>query len=73
LVELGLLTREDTRASQRARYSLTEPKPARLRSRVAFSYVPATVEGFVEDKHQQQGRADDNKPDDEKHDQQSPA
>ncbi|HEX5908661.1 MAG TPA: helix-turn-helix domain-containing protein [Propionibacteriaceae bacterium] len=25
LVELGLLTREDTRAGQRARYSLTEP------------------------------------------------
>jgi DNA-binding HxlR family transcriptional regulator len=25
LVELGLLTREDTRADQRARYSLTEP------------------------------------------------
>ena len=25
LVELGLVTREDTRAGQRARYSLTEP------------------------------------------------
>jgi DNA-binding HxlR family transcriptional regulator len=25
LVELGLLTREDTRAGQRARYSLTQP------------------------------------------------
>jgi DNA-binding HxlR family transcriptional regulator len=26
LIELGLLTREDTRAGQRARYSLTSPK-----------------------------------------------
>jgi hypothetical protein len=39
---------------------------------VAVSYSPATAEGFVEDKHQQQGRADDNKPDYEKHDPRSP-
>ena len=41
--------------------------------RVAVSYPPATVEGFVEDNHQQQGSADDNKKDHEKHHQRSPA
>ena len=36
-------------------------------------YQADTVVYFVKDWHQQQGRADDNKPDHEKHDQRSPA
>ncbi len=55
---------------------MDSPKPsgaAGAGQRVAVSYPPANVEGFVEDKHQQQARADDHKPDHEKHDQRSPA